>query len=83
MAQTLSLIIPDELYHQIENVERSGKRSLQETIIYLLQKAVELEIPSSELVDDRQTAYNFSDLAGRLTWQGDAVEMQRLLRDEW
>jgi hypothetical protein len=27
--------------------------------------------------------YNFSDLAGRLTWQGDAVAMQRALRDEW
>ncbi len=28
-------------------------------------------------------AYDFSDLVGRLTWQGDAVLMQRMLRDEW
>jgi hypothetical protein len=30
-----------------------------------------------------QPRYDFSDLAGRLTWQGDAVAMQRSLRDEW
>lgn len=28
-------------------------------------------------------SYDFSDLVGRLTWQGDAVAMQRMLRDEW
>ncbi|NJK53746.1 MAG: hypothetical protein HC936_14860 [Leptolyngbyaceae cyanobacterium SU_3_3] len=27
--------------------------------------------------------YDFSDLAGRLTWKGDAVAVQRGLRDEW
>jgi hypothetical protein len=27
--------------------------------------------------------YDFSDLAGRLHWQGDAVAEQRRLRDEW
>ncbi|MBP0030793.1 hypothetical protein [Roseofilum sp. Guam] len=27
--------------------------------------------------------YDFSDLAGQLTWQGDAVAIQRMLRDEW
>ncbi|WP_208346352.1 hypothetical protein [Aetokthonos hydrillicola] len=26
---------------------------------------------------------DFSDLVGRLTWEGDAVTMQRTLRDEW
>ena len=29
------------------------------------------------------TTYDFSDLVGRLNWQGDAVAMQRTLRDEW
>jgi hypothetical protein len=28
-------------------------------------------------------SYDFSDLAGQLQWQGDAVSMQRILRDEW
>ncbi|MGX9725987.1 MAG: hypothetical protein ACTFAK_01320 [Candidatus Electronema sp. VV] len=27
--------------------------------------------------------YDFSDLAGRLTWKGDALTAQRSLRDEW
>lgn len=27
--------------------------------------------------------YDFSELVGRLTWQGDAVATQRTLRDEW
>jgi hypothetical protein len=27
--------------------------------------------------------YDFSDLAGKLVWQGDALAMQKVLRDEW
>jgi hypothetical protein len=27
--------------------------------------------------------YDFSGLAGRLQWKGDAVREQRILRDEW
>jgi hypothetical protein len=27
--------------------------------------------------------YDFSDLAGRLSWQGDSVAETRKLRDEW
>jgi hypothetical protein len=30
-----------------------------------------------------ETKYDFSDLSGRLEWQGDAVTEQRRLRDEW
>lgn len=38
--------------------------------------------PSSSS-SDRKASYDFSDLAGQLEWQGDAVLMQRALRDEW
>ncbi|MEH1925946.1 hypothetical protein [Nostoc sp.] len=31
----------------------------------------------------QQASYDFSDLVGRLTWQGDVVAMQRTLRNEW
>ncbi|MEH2320439.1 hypothetical protein [Nostoc sp.] len=31
----------------------------------------------------QQPNYDFSDLVGRLTWRGDAVGVQRNLRDEW
>jgi len=27
--------------------------------------------------------YNFSDIAGKLQWQGDALKVQRELRNEW
>ncbi len=27
--------------------------------------------------------YDFSDLIGKLQWQGDEIAMQRALRDEW
>jgi len=27
--------------------------------------------------------YHFSDLAGKLEWDGDAVAQQRAIRDEW
>lgn len=27
--------------------------------------------------------YDFTDLAGKLSWQGDPVAVQRRLRDEW
>ncbi|HIK04226.1 MAG TPA: hypothetical protein IGS40_05860 [Trichormus sp. M33_DOE_039] len=30
-----------------------------------------------------KSGYDFSDLAGKLVWQGDARAMQRVLRDEW
>jgi hypothetical protein len=31
----------------------------------------------------REPGYDFSDLAGRLHWSGDALEQQRTLRNEW
>jgi hypothetical protein len=34
-------------------------------------------------VEQPLVKYDFSDLVGQLAWQGDAVAMQRRLRDEW
>jgi len=34
-------------------------------------------------VEKQQVKYDFSDLVGKLTWQSDAVAMQRSLRNEW
>lgn len=30
-----------------------------------------------------ENKYDFSDLAGKLKWPGDALETQKALRDEW
>ena len=35
------------------------------------------------LDEEKQSHYNFSDLAGELKWKGDSVAEQRKLRDEW
>ncbi|WP_414526872.1 hypothetical protein [Nodularia chucula] len=33
--------------------------------------------------EEHKPRYDFSDLVGRLTWEGDAVAIQRSIRDEW
>ena len=35
------------------------------------------------IIEDEKPKYDFSDLVGRLEWNGDAVKEQRRLRDEW
>jgi hypothetical protein len=32
---------------------------------------------------EQKPKYNFSNLVGKLSWEGDAVAIQRSLRDEW
>lgn len=39
-----------------------------------------LAFPAAEAEPKR---HDFSDLAGKLKWRGDAVREQRVLRDEW
>ncbi|HEY1921874.1 MAG TPA: hypothetical protein VGG44_03830 [Tepidisphaeraceae bacterium] len=45
------------------------------------QADVALTISSNDTAKDNR--YEFSDLAGRLAWRGDAVAEQRGIRDEW
>ena len=33
--------------------------------------------------EEAQKRYNVSDLAGKLHWKGDAVKIQRRMRDAW
>ena len=35
------------------------------------------------IIDAEKPKYDFSDLVGKLQWNGDAVKEQRRLRDEW
>ncbi len=35
------------------------------------------------VIEEKSSQYNFSRVAGKLSWSGDAVAMQRELRDEW
>jgi hypothetical protein len=55
-------------------------------LLVLLESLVQQEERDSrlgELEGIDKVRYDFSDLAGRLTWRGDAVAVQRALRDEW
>jgi len=42
-----------------------------------------LVLSSSVVSKVQNRNYDFSDLAGRLNWRGNAIAMQRALRDEW
>ncbi|MCP2728878.1 hypothetical protein [Limnofasciculus baicalensis] len=65
-------------------IDESGYLSLNiptQLAAGLVNIVVVLNPVSSEV--KQHPRYNFSDLVGRLTWQGDAVAIQRSLRDEW
>ncbi len=42
-----------------------------------------LVLPQLTEMQGKETLYDFSDIAGSLQWQGDAVKEQRRLRNEW
>lgn len=84
----MNISLTPELEQFIQSTVKNGRySSASEVILAALQLLKEREIlvvvnPVSS--DEKQKiSYNFSDLVGRLTWQGDAVKMQRNLRDEW
>ncbi|TAE58486.1 MAG: hypothetical protein EAZ76_04210 [Nostocales cyanobacterium] len=65
------------------------KGDLSLDLTELLQKRYALHSDSKNVenlaisTDEKLIKYDFSDLVGRLNWRGDAVEIQRSLRDEW
>jgi hypothetical protein len=55
-------------------------------LLVLLESLVQQEErdSTSEVLDNvEDVRYDFSDLVGRLSWRGDAIAVQRKLRDEW
>ena len=68
----------------ILNVEES-KYALLLQILQRLDyvKIVEAPVPVVSVKKGKKPRYDFSDLAGKLQWRGDAVAEQRRLRDEW
>ncbi len=44
---------------------------------------VDLVVVVSRTSQSNGLKYDFSGVAGKLQWQGDALEEQRKLRDEW
>jgi len=84
----MNISLTPELEQFVQSTVKNGRySSASEVVLAALRLLKEREIsvvlnPVSS--DEKQkTSYDFSDLLGRLTWQGDAVTMQRNLRDEW
>ncbi|MBE9187815.1 type II toxin-antitoxin system ParD family antitoxin [Microcoleus sp. LEGE 07076] len=84
----MNISLTPELEQFVQSTVKNGRySSASEVILAALKLLKEHEFlvvlnPVSSDVKQK-SSYDFSDLVGRLTWQGDAVTMQRNLRDEW
>lgn len=47
---------------------------------FTLNKEIEVTITFEE---EKLNKYDFSDLAGKLSWKGDALAFQKNIRNEW
>ena len=65
-------------------IDRAGQLKI-DLPTHLEAGKVDLVVIVNPVTDEgkRQNSYDFSDLEGTLSWQGDAVASQRQLRDEW
>ena len=65
-----------------------------ERVVRPIRRKISVEVPQEfsafscrvivvPLREVRKRQFDFSDLAGKLQWNGDAVAEQRRLRDEW
>lgn len=84
----MNISLTPELEQFVQSTIKNGRySSASEVILAALRLLKEQEVlvfvnPISSDVKQK-SSYDFSDLVGRLTWGGDAVIMQRNLRDEW
>lgn len=60
-----------------------GKYTLLLQLLRSLDYVKVLDTPSGLTKKPLKPKYDFSDLAGKLQWRGDALAEQRRLRDEW
>jgi hypothetical protein len=51
--------------------------------VELPEGVIELVLVLDSTPPSNGARYDFSEIAGRLQWSGDAVREQRILRDEW
>lgn len=70
------MIVADSIQEAIGKLKSDERQEVKNFISYLLWRQQQLEAGEPK-------GYDFSDIAGKLTWQGDAVAVQREIRDEW
>ena len=84
----MHISLTPELEQFVQSTVKNGRYSSASEVILaalrlLKEREVLVVLNTVSLEDNQKSSYDFSDLVGRLTWQGDAVTMQRNLRDEW
>jgi putative addiction module CopG family antidote len=84
----MNIFLTPELEQFVQSTVKNGRYSSASEVILaalrLLKERENLVVLNPVSSEEKQkSSYDFSDLVGRLTWQGDAVTMQRNLRDEW
>lgn len=60
-------------------IDKDGVLSIKHPS-FVSQKEVEVTVIFEESSSNQ---YDFSDLAGKLSWKGNALDWQKQLRDEW
>jgi hypothetical protein len=58
-------------------LEKPPERLVRQRVLVVVEDSK----PVAEVSPDRH--YQLGDLAGRLQWQGDALQVQRVQRDAW
>ncbi|NJK73026.1 MAG: type II toxin-antitoxin system ParD family antitoxin [Microcoleus sp. SU_5_6] len=84
----MNISLTPELEQFVQSTVKNGRYSSASEAIHaalrLLKERETLAFANPISSDVKQrSSYDFSDLIGRLTWRGDAVTIQRTLRDEW
>ncbi len=73
-----------EVIKLIARTDESGCLNLQmPTQLATAEVNIVIVLNPVSSVEQPLVKYDFSDLVGQLSWQGDQVAMQRSLRDEW
>lgn len=84
----MNIFLTLELEQFVRSTVKNGRYSSASEVVWAalqLLKEQEILVVLNPVSSDgnQKPSYDFSDLVGRLTWRGDAVTMQRNLRDEW
>ena len=84
----MNISLTPELEQFVQSTVKNGKSSSASEVrlaaLQVLKEQEILGVINPVLSEGKQKSnYDFSDLVGRLNWQGEAVIIQRNLRDEW
>jgi hypothetical protein len=62
-------------------IHPENKKQLSALKSFLKAFNINFEVEKNNIMDNRK--FDFSTIAGKLSWQGDALKEQKKIRDEW